>query len=62
MTVATLEAGNGNKAIVTPMAGCGEIEFWRESGVRLSVLCWCVWLECGLSHREDVFTLNLVDK
>jgi hypothetical protein len=25
-----------------------------ESGVRRSVLCRCVWQECGFCHREDV--------
>jgi hypothetical protein len=31
-----------------------------ESGVRRSVLCWCVWQEPGCSRREDVFTFNLL--
>jgi hypothetical protein len=38
--------------------GCGSAYggVWRESGVRRSVLCWCVWQESGFSRREDVFT------
>jgi hypothetical protein len=33
-----------------------------ESGVRWSILCWCVWQESGLSHIEDVFAFNLIHK
>jgi hypothetical protein len=33
-----------------------------ESGVRRSVLCWCVWQESGFSSREDIFTFNLLFK
>jgi hypothetical protein len=33
---------------------------WRESGVRLSVLSWCVWQERGFSRREDVITFNFL--
>jgi hypothetical protein len=33
---------------------------WRESGVRRSVLCCCVWQESGFSRLEDVFTFCLV--
>jgi hypothetical protein len=47
--------------------GCGGV--WRSlfggslgSGVRQSVLCWCVWQGSGFSRREDVFTFNLVYK
>jgi hypothetical protein len=32
---------------------------WQESGVRLSVLCWCFWQEPGSSCHEDFFTFNL---
>jgi hypothetical protein len=35
---------------------------WRESGVRRSVLCWCVRQEFGFSRREDIFTFNLIYK
>jgi hypothetical protein len=42
--------------------GCGGVCVWRESGVRLSVLCWCVWQESGFSRREDVFIFTLVYK
>jgi hypothetical protein len=30
------------------------------SGVRRSVLCWCVWQESGFSRREDVLTFNFL--
>jgi hypothetical protein len=39
-----------------------ERAFGESLGVRRSVLCWCVWQECGFSRREDVFTFNLVIK
>jgi hypothetical protein len=42
--------------------GSGGVCVWRESGVRRSILCWCVWQESGFSHREDVFTFNLLLK
>jgi hypothetical protein len=35
---------------------------WRESGVRQSVLSWCVWQESGFRRRQDVFTFNLLKK
>lgn len=38
----------------------GAYVFW-ESGVRRSVLCWCVWQESGLS-RLGVLTFNLLYK
>jgi hypothetical protein len=60
LTVATLVARNANHAMVAPMVGSGEVCFWLESGVRRSVLCWCVWQESGFSRREDVFTFNLL--
>jgi hypothetical protein len=50
--VATVVARNANDAMV----GSGGICVRRESGVRRSVLCWCVWQEPGFSRREDVFT------
>jgi hypothetical protein len=59
---ATLAARNTNEAMVAPMVGSGGICVWRESGVRRSVLCWCVWQESDFSRREDVFTFNLVYK
>jgi hypothetical protein len=40
----------------------GGVRVWRESGVRRSVLCWCVWQESGFSRCEDVLTFNLVCK
>jgi hypothetical protein len=39
-----------------------ESAFWPESGVRSSVLCWCVWQKSDLSFSEDVFTFDLVYK
>jgi hypothetical protein len=27
----------------------------RESGVRRSVLCWCIWQESGISSNREVF-------
>jgi hypothetical protein len=58
--VATLVARNTNEAMVTLVVGSGGVCVWRDSGVRRSVLCWCVWQESGFSHREDVITFNLV--
>jgi hypothetical protein len=60
--MATLVARNTNEVMVAPVVGSGGVCVWRESGVRRSVLCWCVWQESGFSHREDVFTFNLVYK
>jgi hypothetical protein len=40
------------------MVGSRGVCVWRESGVRRSVLCWCIWQESDSSHREDVFTFN----
>jgi hypothetical protein len=51
-----------NKAMMAPVMGSGEVCVWRESGVRQSILCWCIWQGYGFSRREDVFTLNLVYK
>jgi hypothetical protein len=60
LAVAILVATNANEAMVAPMVGSGGVFDWRESGVRRSVLCWCVWQEFGFSRREDVFIFNLV--
>jgi hypothetical protein len=46
LTVATLVARNANEAVVLSGGGC----VWRESGVRLSFLCWCDWQEFGFSR------------
>jgi hypothetical protein len=46
--------------MMAPVVGSGGVCVWRESGIRRSVLCWCVWQEFGFSRREDVFTLNLL--
>jgi hypothetical protein len=51
-----------HKVIVVPAVGSGEICFWRESGVRRSVLLWCVWEVYGFNRREDVTTYNLLYK
>jgi hypothetical protein len=53
--VPTLVAIYANEAMAAPMVGYGGVCFWRESGVRRSVLCWCVWQESGFSRSEDVF-------
>jgi hypothetical protein len=42
------------------MVGSCRACFWRESGVRLSVLCLCVWQQYAFSRRENVFTFNLL--
>jgi hypothetical protein len=44
------------------MVGSGGVFVRRESGVRQSVLCWCVWQESGFSRHEYVFTINLLKK
>jgi hypothetical protein len=41
--------------------GSGRVWVSRKSGVRRSVLCWCLWQEPGFSHREDI-TFNLLYK
>jgi hypothetical protein len=51
-------ARNANE--VAPMVGSDGVCDWRGSGVRRSVLCWCVWQKSGFSRRVDVFTSNLV--
>jgi hypothetical protein len=60
--VATLVTRNTNEAMVAPTVGSGGACVWRESVVRRSVLCWCVWQEFGFSRREDFFTFNLPRK
>jgi hypothetical protein len=62
LTVATLAARKANEATVAPMVGSDGVCFWRESGVRRSVLSWCIWLKFGFSRREDVSTSNLIHK
>jgi hypothetical protein len=47
--------------MVAPMVRSGGVYVWRESGVRRSVLCWCVWQESGFRCREDVLTFNSVE-
>jgi hypothetical protein len=42
-----------NNCIVVNMLGSGSDRVWRESGVRRSVLCSCVW------HRENMFMFYL---
>jgi hypothetical protein len=58
--MATLVVRNANEALVAPTVGSGGVYVWRESGVRRSVLCLCIWQESGFSRREDAFTFNLV--
>jgi hypothetical protein len=60
--VTILIARNANEAVVVPMVGSGGVCIWQKSGVRQSVLCWCVWEECGFGPFEDVFTFSLVHK
>jgi hypothetical protein len=55
-------ARNANEDVVAPMVGSGGVSVWRVSGVRRSVLCWCVWQESGFSCREDVCTFDLLQK
>jgi hypothetical protein len=43
--------------VVAPMVVSGGVCLWPKSGVRRSVLFWCVLQEFGFSRREDVFTL-----
>jgi hypothetical protein len=43
---------NANKAMV----GSGGDRVWWESGVRESVLCWCIWQESDFSYCKNVFT------
>jgi hypothetical protein len=45
---------------VVPILESGGVCVWWESGVRRSVLCWCIRQESGFSCREDVFTLSLI--
>jgi hypothetical protein len=47
---------------MAPMVGPGGVCVWRESEVRLSVLCWCVWQESGFSCLDDIPRFNLVYK
>jgi hypothetical protein len=53
---------NSKGAMVVSMVGSGGVCVRQESGVRRSVLCWCVWQESGFGRREDVFTFNLLHK
>jgi hypothetical protein len=55
-------AAMANEAMVAPVVGSGGVCIRRESGVRRSVLCWCVWQESCFSRCEDVFTFNFVCK
>jgi hypothetical protein len=49
----------GSKKCKEGMVGSDGVWVWRESGVRLSVLCLCVWQESGFSRSEDVSTFDL---
>jgi hypothetical protein len=62
LTVATLVARNANEAIGGGGGGLALSAFGGnlQSGVRRSVLCWCIWQESGFSRLEGVFTCNLV--
>jgi hypothetical protein len=56
--VTTLVAINANDIMVALIVGSGGVYVRRESGVRLSFLCWCDWQGSGFGHCEDVFTLK----
>jgi hypothetical protein len=60
--MATVEKRTDNGDIVTHVMGSGGVCFFffeiLESGVRRSVLFWCVWQESGFCRRKDV--LNLI--
>jgi hypothetical protein len=58
--MANLVARKANETMVARMVGPGGVCFWRESGVRLSDCCWCIWREFGFSCREDVFKVNIL--
>jgi hypothetical protein len=60
--VAVLAARNASVIVMAPVVGSDGVCVWRESGVKWSVLCWCVWQESGFSRREDVVTFNLLKK
>jgi hypothetical protein len=49
---------NANRAVVVPTVGSDGVCLWPKSGVRRSVLFWCVWQEYGGIRREHVFTFN----
>lgn len=42
------------------LVGSGEDCVCRESGVRRSILFWCVWQDCYFCSRECVFTYNFI--
>jgi hypothetical protein len=42
LTVATLAVTNENEATIALVVGSGRVCVWLESGVRRSVLCWCI--------------------
>jgi hypothetical protein len=44
------------KAMMASLVPSGGACFWWESGVRRSVLCWCVWHEFRFGRREDFFS------
>jgi hypothetical protein len=44
------------------MVGSEGVWVWRESGVRRSVLCWCICHESSFNRREDVFIIDLFFK
>jgi hypothetical protein len=61
--VSTLAARNADDAVLGRVLSVRLVGVYiLESGVRRSVLCWCVWQESDFSRPEDVFTFNLLRK
>jgi hypothetical protein len=60
LTVVTLVAGNTNEAVVECMVGSRGVWSWPESGIRRSVLCWCVWQKSGKYYNVSIFNLLLI--
>jgi hypothetical protein len=46
---------------VVPVVGSGGDCVWRESGVRRSVLCWCIWQEPVTCYKFCTFSATCKD-
>jgi hypothetical protein len=44
--------------MVAPMVESCGVCLRRESAVRRSLLCWCVWQESGFSRREEIYFIK----